>query len=262
MPAYEFRHDLAVKNEQFADLPFQLNELPAGRQLSHAEGGRNRFNGTGYLEYQEDIEEFLMPGFRALDESMKLYFSGIRIPTKDGYKFMRVKISGMDKSLMIWASELKEKRAVLPVAGISRESYNFNADKFSPAYHLMTARYVSSRGDQIAQIFRPVPYLVEYTMTIWAASKRDAEYASMQISTRFNPLAEFRLFDGKLRGYIQLRYGGTVDTSDKEMGADQRAQVRYEIKMTAEAWLPLPEKITKTILGTVKSLQEFDGTLL
>jgi len=266
MPLYNFDSDFTVNpakhNTPPTEIPFGLNQIPAVSQLSHAEGGRNPFDGTDFMAYPYHLEEFLIPGFRSLDDSMKQYWSGMRVPTKDNYRFMRVKIAGGDKSLLIWTDELKEGRARLPVAAISRDGHQFNPEKFSPAYHSMTARYLSTRYDQAAKIFRPTPWLVDYSLVIWAERKRDAEYILYQTLTRFNPLAEFRMFDGKLEGSVQIRFGGSTDASDKEIGFDQYAAVRYEVTMTAEAWLPLPEKIVKTVLGRVGVLRERSGEIL
>lgn len=266
MPQYNFtsnyspsvQHGNAAPNQ----LPHGLKELPAMRQLSHAEGGRNPFDGSDFLAYPYHLEEFLTPAFHSLDEAMKQYWSGIRVPTKDSYRFMRVKIAGGDKSVLIWADALTEGRARLPVAAISRDAFNFNPQKFSPPYHAMTARWLSTRGNLAAKVFRPVPFLVDYTITIWAEHKRDAEYILYQVLTRFNPLAEFRMFDGKLEGNVQLKMSGANDASDKETGHDQYAKVRYEISLAAEAWLPLPEKIVPTVLGHVISLRDTVGEIL
>ena len=35
-----------------------------------------------------------------------------------------------------------------------------------------------------------------------------------------------------------------------------------ELSTTAEAWLPLPEKIVPTVLGTVGSIKEMSGEIL
>lgn len=266
MAIYDFNSDFSIK-QRVQDvpplqLPHGLPQMPAARQLSHAEGGRNPFDGTDFLAYPYHLEEFLTPAFRALDDAMKQYWSGIRVPTKDSYRFMRVKIAGGDKSLLIWADDLKEGRARIPVAAVSRESQAFNPEKFSPAYHAMTARYLSTRGNLVAKVYRPVPWLVDYTIVIWAEHKRDAEYILYQALTRFNPLAEFRMFDGKIEGNVQLRFNGSTDASDKETGYDQYAKVRYEITTTAEAWLPLPEKIIPTVLGRVTMLKEQTGQIL
>jgi hypothetical protein len=268
MPLYNFDADFSVKGAAtkppvaVPQIPHGLPEIPAVRQTSHVEGGRIPFDGTDIQSYPYHLEEFLTPGFRALDNSMKHYWSGIRVPTKDAYRFMRIKIAGGDKSLLIWNEDLKEGRARLPVAALNRTNHKFNPEKFSPAYHSMTARYLSTRGDQVARVYRPTPWLVDYELTIWTESKRDAEFVLYQVLTRFNPLAEFRMFDGKIEGNIQIIFGGSVDASDKEAGFDQYANVRYEVSMTAEAWLPLPEKIVPTVLGRVTTLKEKAGEIL
>jgi hypothetical protein len=266
MPLYSFDADFTVQSEKHrtppTHIPHGLKDIPSVQQLSHSEGGRRPFDGTDFLAYPSHLEEFLTPGFRSLDSNMKQYWSGMRVPTKDSYRFMRVKISGGDKSLLIWADDLKEGRVRLPVAGLSREGHEFNSEKFSPPYLAMTARYLSTRYDQAAKVYRPVPFLVDYNMTVWAERKRDAEYILYQVLTRFNPLAEFRMYDGKLEGAVQLRFGGSSDASDKEIGFDQHAAVRYEFQFTAEAWLPLPEKIVKTVLGRTMTLSERAGEIL
>lgn len=261
MPVHDFQPNVPSAAQR-ADLPNGAPELPAGRQLSHAQGGRTPLDGSDFMAYPAHLEEFLQPGFRALDDGMKQYWSGMRVPTKDSYRFMRVKVAGGDKSLLVWADELQEGRARLPVAALDRTSFEFNPEKFAPAYHAMTARYLSRRGDQVAKVFKPVPFLVEYTLVVWAEHKRDAEYVLYQVLMRFNPMAEFRMFDGKLEGNVQLRYGGAQDASDKEAGYDQAAKVRYEFTFTAEAWLPLPEKIVPTVLGRVSVLREMAGDIL
>jgi hypothetical protein len=126
----------------------------------------------------------------------------------------------------------------------------------------MALKYASRRGDKAIKVFRPVPFLVEYKLIVWTERKRDMEHILYQVLTRYNPMAEFRMFDGHLVGNVQLRYGGAIDTSDKEIGHDQHANVRYEVSTTAEAWLPLPEQVCKTVLGKVSLLQERSGAVL
>jgi hypothetical protein len=236
--------------------PF-IDRIPIGvAQSSDVQGGRSKIYGEPLGTQPEYIQEFLMPGFRALDEAMKTYWSGIRIPTKDSYRFMRVKIAGGDKSILIWRDQLKDGRVKFPVASISRISHEFNPQKFSSPAAAIARRYTSTRMDRVALIRRPVPFLVKYTLTVWASYKNEADYALEQILPRFNPLAEFVMCDQHMRGSVQLRFEGSSDTSEKEAGFDQKAKTRYEFSMTAEAWLPLPELIVPTILGRVTSVKE------
>lgn len=260
MPIYNFDSDFSVSHN--ANIAPGQKEITGVRQSSHTEGGRTDIQGVDIQTYPYHLEEYLIPGFWSLDAAMKQYWSGVRVPTKDSYRFMRTKIAGGDKSLLIWADDLKEGRARLPLAAISREGHEFNSEKFSPMMHHMTTRFLNSRRNLVAKIYRPVPFLVDYKLTIWTERKRDAEYILYQILTRFNPLAEFRMSDGKLSGSIQLRYGGCTDASDKEAGYDQYANVRYEISTTAEAWLPLPEKIVPTVLGKATVFKEKLGEIM
>ena len=263
MPLYDFNTDFTVKQSNLvSQIPNAVRDIPGIKQLSHVEDGRNPLDGNDFLSYPSDVEEFLIPGFRSLDDAMKQYWSGIRVPTKDSYRFMRVKIAGGDKSLLIWADDLKEGRARLPLATISRERHEFNAEKFSPPYRHLGYRYLNTGKSLVAQYKRPVPYNVDYTLTIWAERKRDAEYIQYQALTRFNPLAEFRMSDGRIQGNIQMKFGGSTDASEKETGFDQHANVRYEFSFTAEAWLPLPETITPVVRGQVTTFNEKIGSIL
>ena len=99
-------------------------------------------------------------------------------------------------------------------------------------------------------------------MTIWTERKRDIEHIMYQVLTRFNPLVEYRMFDGHLRGSVYLRYKGMSDTSDKEVSHDTHANVKYELNFDAEAWLPLPERIVPTVRGVVTSLREVPGNII
>lgn len=261
MSLYEFKVDFT----QITPTPYPAVEQfpPAVTQTSHVQGGRTKIaDDTNAALDPADIENFLIPGFHALDAAMKAYWSDIKIPTKDAYRYMRSKIAGGDKSLQIWHDELRNGRARLPVAAISRNKESWNKDKFSPAYLPMASRFLSRRADRVALVYRPVPFLVEYTILVWAAHKRDAEYAKYQILTRFNPLAEFRMFDGHLQGTITIRGGDSTDQSDKEAEYDKKQLIKHEYTMTAEAWLPLPERVIPTVLGIVAPLRDYNTGLV
>ena len=203
-----------------------------------------------------DIEEFLYPGFRYLDEAMKNYWSDIRVPSKDGYRFIRTKVAGMRTSLEVWTEDLKHGRVKLPVMSISRGPHKFNPNKFSPPYHPIAYRFLNARRTKSAGIFRPAPYNVGYTLSIWAESKRDAEYVVYQVATRFNPLAEILVNDGHVTCPVQMKDYSGNDVSDKEATAEQYAKIKYEATYTAEAFLSLPERVMPTILGTTQVIGE------
>lgn len=256
MPLYEFNNQFTAcpktghPHARELEIHPQIIDRPtAVKQLSDIQQGRTKIYGELPGTEPEYVEEYLVQGFRSLDEAMKNYWSGMRVPVKDSYRFMRVKVAGGDKSLLIWRDQLKDGRVRLPVGSLSRTGHEFNPEKFSPAYLPMVLRYTSNRMDRVAKVYRPVPFLVSYDLICWANYKRDADYVLHQVLTRFNPLAEFTMWDKHVQGSVQLRFEGSTDASDKEIGFDQRAKIRYEYKMVAEAWLPLPETVVPTVKG-------------
>jgi hypothetical protein len=204
-----------------------------------------------------DINEFLPQGYRTMDRGIKNYFSGIPVPTKDGYRIMEVRISGGDKPYLIWAQDLVRGRVQLPIMSIKREGDEHYPPKFSPAHtHYMSKRFVDTEGTKVALAYRPISSLINYSLSVWAEHKRDLEFIHYQIRTRFNPVAEFMVEDEHLRGSVFLKYNGMTVAVDDELPADQRANKRYEYAISMEGWMPLPEKIVSTILGRVFTLRE------
>lgn len=261
MAIHDFKRSYTFQNIPKADAggleanPSLETHPPALEQSSHV-GGRTPILWEAGRTRPVEVEEFLQDGFHYLDEAMKLYWSDIRIPTKDSYRFMRTKVAGASKTIQIWTDDLKHGRVELPVMSISRTGATFNTEKFSPPYLPINRRFVNKQRSRVAKIFRPEPWLVNYTLIVWSNWKRDAENALYQINTRLNPLAEFKVDDGHISGNVQLKDLIWADSSDKEATADQYAKVKYEFSMTAEAWLALPEQIVPTILGTVQVIKE------
>ena len=209
------------------------------------------------INVAEEVREILPQGYRTMDRGIKNYFSGIQVPTKDGSRIMQVRITGGDKPYLIWAQDLKRGRVYLPVMAIKRSDDAHYESKFSPAYyHYMSKRYLDPSGTRIALAYRPVPSLINYTLSIWAEHKRDLEYIFYQIRTRFNPCAEFFAEDEHLRGSVFMKYNGMTVASDDEVPADQRQNKRYDITIVMEGWIPLPEKIVPSIVGRVASFKE------
>lgn len=268
MPIYDFQRDFSTQQKTgFPDpgiekIPLVPQYPVSIKQSSDTQSGRVDVLGDSVGKHPDYVEEFIIPGFRALDAAMKNYWSGIKVPTKDSYRYMRTKIAGGDKSLMTWKDMLADGRAILPVCSINRTGHQFNSEKFSPPYLSMTRRHTSSRRDRAARIRRPVPYNVDYELIVWAEHKTDAEYALYQISTRFHPLAQFKMNDEHIYGWITLKDKGFTDASDKETGHDQKSKIRYEFRMTAEAWLPLPEFVVPTVLGHINVVKETAGDVL
>jgi len=213
----------------------------------------------------EQVNEFTVRGFRVFDEAIKAWLTEMfLIPTKNGVKRADVRIAGGDKSYLIWRQKIldrlkghnSEGRITLPAVSVNRTSASFLTELFSPPHHHMALRYTDESLRRVAKIYRPVPYLLEYEITWWTEFKRDAEYMLYELMPRFNPLAEIVVEDVQLRGNLVMRPGDWKDESDIESAAKSKDFRRYSYNFSAEAWLPLPEQIVPTVLGTISVIEE------
>jgi len=209
-----------------------------------------------------DVQSLLVPGFKALDDGIKRWIDGIAVPATDGMKRLTARVAGGDKTLLFWKQDLKSGRIKLPICSINRTSWRFFEQKYSPAFLPATRGFTDRYGTHVRLTYRPWPALVDYQLSIWAEWKPDIEYIQYQIVTRFDPLAEIDIDDEHLRGRVQIKLNNVTDSSDKETDAENRAEVRYDIDISCEAWLPHPSRIVPTVLGHVGTLHEFDGTFL
>lgn len=205
----------------------------------------------------EDVRSTLVMGFATMDNGVKQWLSDVRVPTGDGHRFMNVRIAGGDKTFLIWSQDFRTGRIKLPVCSINRGTVRFNEQKYSPPVHPIARRY-NAEKTRVTKTFRPWPCLIDYDLSIWSERKRDAEYIIYQILTRMNPLAEFVVEDDYIRGNVQVRFGDYTDNSDIDIAGDERAKVRYDVNITIEGWLPLPEQTVPTVLGRVGEVKDFN----
>jgi len=204
----------------------------------------------------EVVTRYLAKGFHTHDRGIKEYFSNILIPDRDtGFHKMDVKIAGGDKTIMAWQQDRENARVKLPVMSINRENAEFDSTKFSPTHLPMARRFVDSDRSKIEFIYRPTPWLIVYSLTVWAERKTDAEYVLSQILTRFNPMAQWYVEDEKLKGVVDAWLNTYTDSSDIDVSPEEHPLVRYDYSIRASCWIPLPTKIVPSILGKVDSTE-------
>tara|TARA_R100001244_G_scaffold25113_3_gene25501 strand:+ start:8450 stop:9274 length:825 start_codon:yes stop_codon:yes gene_type:complete len=209
----------------------------------------------------EDVRDFVALA-DTMDMGVKKYFSDIVVPSKDGARSTKVpvRIAGGDKSILVWEQDLQSGRIKLPVISINRTGWRFNPERSTPAEagHYFYRRFADKDGTRMIQSPREYPLLIDYALSIWGERKRDVEYIAWQIIPRFNPLARWVVEDEYMCGDIHASFEGATDSSDIDIDANQLAKVRYDINITIEGWIPLPGRITPTVLGRVTSLEDLD----
>jgi len=211
----------------------------------------------------EDVDNVFPQGLKTMDRGIKEFFQNIDVPTKDGTRKLDVRIAGGDKTILFWKqlqSADSENRIKLPVMSVNRTSWNWNPQRQLPASvgPYFYRRLADKDGTRAVLSPRELSLLIDYTLSVWTERKRDMEYISFQIMSRFNPLAEWRVSDEFMNGYIIGKLEGSSDNSDIDMESNQLAKVRYDFTIKIEGWVPLPGRIVPTVLGKVQTIKEQD----
>jgi len=249
VPIYEFDGDLRQLPDvnMVSPVTGRINGI---EQLDDVQSKKVDLLGEFTDEYSAYVREDVPVAFHALERSLKHYFSDIPVPAKDHVRYMQVRISGGKRATLLWNQDLQEGKAHLPVAAISGgQDFEFNYEKYSMPYFPMGVRYLNSSRSKVAKVFRPMPFLINYTITVLTEHKRDMGYIQSHLLRRFNPYAEFTMDDGRIQGTVQLYYKGAATTTEDEVSYDQDEVISWELRFQADAWLPLPELITPTVRG-------------
>ena len=212
------------------------------------------------INYVEEVRETYINGFEFIDIAIKNYFSGIRIPTNkkgtEEYRMMNVKIAGGESATLITDRELRSGRLSLPALAITRTGESPDSKRFSPPYGSVAKKY-KNNGRRVELIYRPNPYLIDYSLEIWTEYKSDAEFAVYSILSRFNPLASFYLNDVTgLSLEVVMKIMSSTDNSDLESDLETHAKIKKTINIQVEGWLPLATKVVPTILSKPTSVKE------
>jgi hypothetical protein len=211
----------------------------------------------------EDVDNVFPVGLRTMDRGVKEYFQDMDVPTKDGTRKLDVRIAGGDKTILFWKQLMdadSENRIRLPVMSVNRTGWNWNPQRMTPASagHFFYRRLADKDGTRAIVSPRELGVFVNYTLSVWTERKRDMEYISYQIMSRFNPIAEWRVSDEFMNGYIIGKFEGASDNSDIDVDPNQLAKVRYDFTIQIEGWIPLPGRVVPTVLGKVQVLKEQD----
>lgn len=216
---------------------------------------------TTDINFVEEVREVNPPGFKLMDRGIKNYFSGIRIPVGsgfEGYTILPVRITAADPDTLIYSDQhMIGGRIELPFLAITRISENYDSKRYSPPIRHIY-RHMLNNGKKSELIYRPAPYLIDYTLDIMAEHKSEAEYALYSIVSKLNPIGSYFL-EEKSMGMsheVIIHPGSSTDNSDLETDSSTRQYIRKTITMKMEGWLPIPSKITPNILAKPLSIKE------
>lgn len=206
------------------------------------------------INFVEEVRETYPAGFKLMDRGIKNYYSGIRIPRgkgNEGYTILPVRISGADQDTLIYADQhIVGGRLEVPYLSITRTGETYDPKRYSPPI-LPITRHFKNKGKKSELVYRPTPFLIDYTLDLIAEHKHEAEHALFSIIARLNPIGSYFLEESSmgLAHEIIIHPVSSTDNSDLEMDDNSRAYVKKTINIRMEGWLPTPTKIVPNILA-------------
>lgn len=222
------------------------------------------FEDTTDINFVEEVRETYPPGFKLMDRGIKNYFSGIRIPVGKGqenYTILPVRITAADTDALIYSDQhVIGGRLEIPFLAITRSSESYDPKRYTPPIKPIT-RHMISNGRKSELVYRPVPFLIEYSLDIIAEHKHEAEYALYAIISKLNPIGSFFLEERSMgiAHEVIIHPGTSTDNSDIESDANSRSYIKKTITMRMEGWLPTPTKIVPNILAKPFAIKEGIG---
>lgn len=216
------------------------------------------------VNFVEEVREINPTGFKLMDRGIKNYFSGIRIPVGSGfenYTILPVRITAADPDTLIYSDQhLIGGRIELPFLAITRTGESYDIKRYTPPIRHIY-RHMLKNGKKSELVYRPVPYMIDYTLDIMAEHKQEAEYALYSIISKLNPVGSYFL-EEKSMGIsheVIIHPGSSTDNSDLETDSSTRQYIRKTITMQMEGWLPVPTKVIPNILAKPLSIKESIG---
>jgi len=256
MPVYEFTFE--PKSTKPESLNFETHTPAMDRKPERLpDPGPKTTIVTGSQNVApEDVIQVVTRGFHQLDEGMKNWLSGIKVPTLDSYKVASAHVAASDRTILAWAQEFFDGRVPLPVISVHRASWAFDPTRFSPPYAPIAKKFIDKSGRYMRNIFRPVPFKVEYAISIWGEFKQDVEAIQTNIIKRMNPTATFTVDDDHVRQFVRIVDNGITNSSDIELTAKERPKVIYDISLSVDYAIAINERIVPTVLGRIASIKE------
>lgn len=216
------------------------------------------------VNFVEEVREAYPAGFELMDRGIKNYFSGIRIPRgkgNEGYDILPVRIAGADGDALIYSDQnLIGGRFKLPILAITRTNEDFDNKRYSPPLRPIF-RHMLKNGKKSELVYRPVPYIISYSIDLMAEHKREAEHALYAIISKINPIGSYFMEEPSMgiSHEVIIHPGTNTDASDLEADSNTRAYVKKVITVTMEGWLPTPTKVVPNILAKPLFIKEGIG---
>lgn len=199
--------------------------------------------------------------FRKYSERMKEFLNGLYIDRKDGpvpvevvYSFPNIATAlrsapsydakpEVNRELGQKLVDLREERTKIPIIAFQISGYTYVMDRQLPGEIYYNVQYTDASKKNIIRANKPVPFDLQYTLSIWTKTKADMFFVQQQILSKFNPTVTFEVDTQEIPVFLD----SITDTSSLESATGTYQLVRNDIVLHLNAWIKRNDISVRTI---------------
>jgi hypothetical protein len=199
--------------------------------------------------------------FRKYSEEMQKWLQDIVVPRKDKTIQVEVLYGSPQISTALRAApsqqekpevnrefgqklvDLREDRTKIPIIGFYISAMTYDQSRELPGEIFYKGQYVDDSKKDIIMLNKEIPFVLQYTLSIWTKSKSDMFYIHQQLLNRFNPNIVFYIDKQE----IPCRLDSIVDTSALEVRDGAYQLVRNDVVLTLDAWIKRNAASVRTV---------------
>jgi len=140
--------------------------------------------------------------------------------------------------------DLREDKTRVPIISFYPSNITYDQPREIPGEIFYKAKFLDASKKDIIILNKEVPFLLQWTLSIWTKYKSDMGYVRLQLLNRFNPNVVFLIDEQE----IPCRLDSITDTSVLEAKDGTAQLVRNEVVISMDAWIKRDPASVRTVI--------------
>jgi len=150
----------------------------------------------------------------------------------------------VNRELNEYLVDLRDDKTRVPIISFYPSNITYDQTRELPGEVFYKGKFVDASKKDIIILNKEVPFLVQWTLSIWTKYKSDMGYVRQQLLNRFNPNVVFLVDDQE----IPCRLDSITDTSVLESKDGTAQLVRNEVVISMDTWIKRDPASVRTVI--------------
>ena len=150
----------------------------------------------------------------------------------------------INRELNEYLVDLREDKTRVPIISFYPSNTTYDQSREIPGEIYYKAGFLDASKKDIIILNKEVPFLLQWTLSIWTKYKSDMSYVRQQLLNRFNPNVVFLVENQE----IPCRLDSITDTSVLEAKDGTAQLIRNEVLISMDAWIKRDPASVRTVI--------------